>query len=79
MVYKVHVIDTACRQPVLLKVGLRVREVRLASGIPASYRTLLEVTFENVATGESVLAQATLVRPFAGVCMSVSVYVAKQW
>lgn len=52
---------------VLLDMGLRVRQMTGPGGISASDRTLLEVTLENVASGESVAAENTHIWPVSSV------------
>lgn len=54
--------------PVLLQVLLRMLKMVRASGVTPSYRTLLEMALENVASTERVFAQMALIGSLAGVC-----------
>ena len=54
--------------PVLLQMLLRVLQVVRARGVSPPYRALLEVTLQDVASAEGILAEMALVGSLARVC-----------
>jgi hypothetical protein len=72
--------------PVLLQMLLRMLQMVRARGISPSYRALLEVALQDVASTEGILAEMALVGSLARVCVTLelgidwvekSTYVAK--
>jgi hypothetical protein len=57
---------------VLLEMITRAFKMVLIAGVTSSYRTLLEVTLQDIAAGERVLAQLALVRSVTGICQTFS-------
>lgn len=65
---------------VLFDVGLGVRQMAGAGGVTTADRALLEMTFENITSGESVATEDAHVRTITSVCIQVLVqrYLAKR-
>ena len=57
--------------PVLLQVLLRVLQVVRARGVSPSYRALLKVALQDIASTEGILAEMALVGSLARVCVTL--------